>query len=173
MTSGATQRWRERLFSAVVVLATAAAGGAASYVATWNIEAQKARFEASKKVQEDFQTELSKALILVRQMSEAVVRTKKVDEKQRGEAVASLLGMQILFHPESGRWPSAHKRKAKEVMEALARYQSAIDTASKASDIDKANELLYAVFPKKDSLFADIRKDTELRISRIIIPAEN
>lgn len=173
MTSGIGQWGRDFIVSAIVVLSTAMAGGVASYVATWNIEAQKARFEASKKVQEDFQTELSKALLAVRKMSDELIRTKKVDAELRAEAVSSLLSMQILFHPDSGRWPRAHRQKAKEVMEELSLYQRSIDVASNAGDVDKANELLYSFFKKKDDLFARIRHDTELRISRIIISGDD
>jgi len=173
MTIGIGQRSREFIVSAIVVLATAAAGGVASYIATWNIEAQKARFEASKKVQEDFQTELSKALLAVRKLSDGLTRTKKIDDSLRSEAVSSLLSMQILFHPNSGRWPSAHKQKAKEVMDELARYQAALDVAANAADVDKANDLLYSFFKKKDDLFANIRRDTELRISRVVVTTDN
>ncbi|MFD2233643.1 hypothetical protein [Phaeospirillum tilakii] len=171
MNDGIGQKSRELIGSAIIVLVTAAAGGLASYIATWNIEAQKARFEASKKVQDDFQGELSKALLAVRKLSDGLTRTKKIDHSLRSEAVSCLLSMQIIFHPNSGRWPSEHKQKAKEVMDELERYQVAIDVASNAAEIDKASEILYSFFKRKDELFSSISRDTDLRIYLISVDA--
>jgi hypothetical protein len=72
--------------------------------------------------------------------------------------------MQILFHPENGKWAAKHKGAAKQLMDVIHNFQNLVYSASSIKDIDDANIKLISIFYLKDKIFKDIRDDSNLSI---------
>lgn len=160
--------WKDGAVAGAMVIFAALASGVASYVATWNIEAQKVELENAKDLEDSFQQELSNVLVGMRKFMVKYSKSKNVDEEAREEIMEAVLNMHILFHPKTGRWPEKYSKDANDIINILVDFRKDLEAAKSPSEVDAASNLMYVLFRKKDALFEKMRSDTELSIMKFV-----
>lgn len=156
--------WKSQLLAAAMVVGTAFAGGVASYVATWNIEAQKARLELSRKIEDKFQDEFGKVIILMRGLIVDFSKTKNINEEKRQQTIEAILMLQYYFHKESAVWPASYKKESDELMSSILMFRQQIESANNFEDLDHAFDMIPSILRKKDVIFKDMRSEFQLNL---------
>lgn len=169
--SGASGDTRSgKLYAAGIAVLAALASTGASYVATWNVEAQKVRYEQARELEKDFQEDFTKVLVGLRSV---YGDGHNIDESARRQLLGDILFIHAKYHPEgSGRWPEHQKEGAKRIAAALAVFRDGIAAAEEAADLESARLNLYAVFGEKDKVFEQMRRESELDILKFIPAAD-
>ena len=153
---------KNQLLAALMVVGTAMTGGVASYVATWNIEAQKVRLELSRKIEDRFQDEFGKVIILLRGLIVDFSRTKNINEEKRQQTIEAILMIQYYFHKESAIWPASCKKESDDLMSSIHLFRQHLESARNFEDLDHAFDMIPGILKKKDDIFKGMRKEFQL-----------
>lgn len=126
---------RELLIVIVTAGATALFTAGAQYIATVKVENDKVRSSSIVKIADDFQMNFSSLMSALRQFTNAAEMNTKIPEKERDELANTILAMQLLFAPTTGRWPDAVSLQADSFFKDLSELEKTIRNARTLSDL--------------------------------------
>lgn len=90
--------------------------------------------------------------------------TDNINVDDKTDVLASILMLQISFHPDSGRWSTVSQIEAEEFFENLAKFRKSYQDAIGKSQINDLNSGVLSLLIARDKLVEAVKKNLQMKI---------
>lgn len=160
--SGHRTMARDWLIIIVTAGATALFTAAAQYVATVKVENDKVRSANVVKIADDFQTRFSSLMSSLQKFVTLTESEKKIPEQERSEVENTVLILQLLLSPATGRWPSNVSSQVNNFFTDLTDLEETIRSAKTFADLQPLGKKLRTLVVGDMEIMREMQKEAEL-----------
>jgi hypothetical protein len=165
--SRSREGWRSRLGREwILILFTAAATAffavAGGYIATVSVENKKVRSGNIIKLSDDFQTRFSVLMRELQKFTAASVKQTKIPEQEQADLAASVLNIQLMMSPATGRWPASAYSQADQFFRDLADFDKVVRGAGSFAELENIDKIVNRLVFDDLALMREMQAEAEI-----------
>jgi len=154
---------RDWVVIVITAVATALFTAAGGYIASVSVENEKVRSANVIKLSDDFQTRFAALMTSLQKFTAASIQQKKISEEEKAELSASILTMQLMMSPATGRWPENVSSEANQFFRDLADFDKMVRGATSFSDVETIDKIVKQLVSDDLALIRAMEAGAQIR----------